>query len=64
MHDSWEAWKISLNREMVKWRRNIDLRVIAALAHVNVIIRMYWFFRTEFTAQKFDRAIGNDLEMR
>ena len=39
----------------------MELRVIGRLTHVNVIIWMNWFFRSNDSAAKFNSSVGNDF---
>ena len=36
-------------------------RIIAALAHVNMIVRMYRLLRAQFSAKHLNRTVRNDL---
>jgi hypothetical protein len=48
-------------RKIVKTGYKINIRIVAALAHVDVVIGMYWFFGAKLTAEDFDGTIGDDL---
>lgn len=41
--------------------RGRNLRVVAALTHVDMIIGVDWLLGTQFSAQQLDSTIGNDL---
>lgn len=38
-----------------------DLRIVTALAHVDVVVRMDGLFGAQFTTQDLNRAVGDDL---
>lgn len=37
------------------------LRVVGALAHVDMVVRVNRLLRTELTAEQLDSAVGDDL---
>jgi hypothetical protein len=48
--------KLSQNQFSYK-EYSIDLRIVAALAHVNMIIRVNRFLRAKFTAEELDSTV-------
>lgn len=44
-----------------RWRRNHNVRIVAALAHVNVIVGVHRLLRTTLASEDLNGTVGNDL---
>src|SRR5260221_11268174 len=51
---------IKLTKFFIKESKSCS-RIITALAHINVIVRMNRFFRAQFSTKDLDSTVGNDL---
>jgi hypothetical protein len=55
MHNGGEAERNLNLRHSVN--KHLNSRVVAALAHVNMVVRVYWLLRAELTTEDFNGAV-------
>lgn len=62
VHGRRESLNTSAKRNVAHCKHNV--RVVRALAHVDMVVGVHWLFRAEFSAENFDGAVGDDLVSR